>query len=208
MLEHRIWRGTNYDQSKKRICIVGESHYFESKKKLAEADTPDLTEHVILARQNYDEWLRFHLAVEHAFREGSSFWDEVIFLNFFPRLVTKADSDELVRKGHKSQVVEDARKRFFAILEAERPRKVFVFSRKAWKLMPETKEEVSGQTELDALFYQGEKLRKFERGTYEISTQAGEASIVEAYGLQHPRPYSPALVKDLQRAVDIAFGKQ
>ncbi len=206
MVEHVVWCGEKYKDSEERICIIGESHYLN--KDGRKADTPQLTRDVISARKNHCEWLRFHLAVEHSFREGASLWDTVLFLNFFPRVLTEDDKDDLLRRGRNSEIVKDARNRLNRILQAEMPNKLFVFSRKAWKLMPETEEERAGQKELEPLTSKRRKARKFEHGTYKVLDSVGKARSVHAYGLQHPRPYSPDLIFDLQRAVQVALGRE
>lgn len=180
--EHAIWQGPTYRDALEKWAILGFSHYdrdwsqtdhscagLDAKK--ANFTTQLLTQTVEGACD-----LRFFRDIAKAcgaasLKERQTFWKQVVFFNYLPVCV---DAHEIYRTASRTERAR-ANQRFCEVLESCSPDRVFVFSKKAWKLMPATNEEQGSQP-----------LTRLGVSTYEFGTYTADSRKVVACCLQHP----------------------
>jgi hypothetical protein len=170
MIEHKPWRGLNYESgiNGQRVAIVGHSHHSN------ENDTENLTLDVISDIVSKQQSYKFFDQIRDyfGFQDSADFWKRVMFFNYLPDSV--GTDDERYKFGTEEQF-ERGKERFWRILMDYRPQKVFVFSRTVWPKMKPLREE-------EATDSSGEiKGDGFAWGTYDV-----DGRIVMVFNLQHP----------------------
>jgi hypothetical protein len=174
MIEHRPWKGSNYESGigGKRIAIVGHSHY-------GDVDYELLTCTIVQGVIQGNEALRFFTSIRNFFGYSShaEFWNRVVFFNYLPSCVGTAS--ERFAVGSTEQIAV-AKKRFVRLVGQLQPAKVFVFTNsddKGWQTFPETDQEKAGGETLPLQGFTG-----FRWGTYTVDDH-----VATAFGLRHPQ---------------------
>ncbi len=181
VIEHVPWRGPEceFGIDGQRFAIVGYSHWLGDNEVDSDDATVDVVSKVISGEYN----IAFFNHVRNYFKfvNHQEFWNHVMFFNFLPSCVGKAD--ERFKSGMGGQI-ERAKTRFLRIIRKHQPHKVRVFTRKGWWMLPATREELPLGTEFPGLSW----------GTYDA-----DGHIVRAFGLRHPQGANGELMR---RAVE------
>lgn len=169
--QHRPWVGRNYGQLKgKRIAFVGFSHWGNPAD-----ETPDFTQRVVEDWANvyesrpFAERIRMYAGGE----DPRTFWNSVAFFNTLPTLV--GTEDGRYDKGSPEQIAL-VPSRVLTIIEDLKPDRLFVMSRKAWKMWP----NYTGS-------YRDGTLQVAEVGEFDCGTYAYTGGETVAFGLPHPQ---------------------
>ena len=197
--EHAIWQGAHYRQAREKWAIIGFSHYDRDWTQPdrscsgLDARRADFTLQLLTQTVQGQCDLRFFRDIAKAFgmadREArQSFWNKVVFFNYLPHCV---EGHEMYRTATYTERTR-ANERFREALATYQPHRVFVFSKKAWKLLPPTEEAKAGQPlrPLSVLTYV--------YGTYTTGTERSLACC-----LQHPTHADHSL---LRRGVSAFLG--
>ena len=138
-IEHAPWlpKSTEGIQGQK-IAVVGYSHYY-----VGGPDTISLTKDVVQSVVNGGKRIAFYQAIQgyFGFADDPGFWNRVIFFNFVPDSV---GPEAMKYAPGTPEQLQRGRDRFLRIIHAEKPSKVFIFTRKGWCQLSETLEELSG----------------------------------------------------------------
>jgi hypothetical protein len=202
MIEHEPAIGEKYDASAEKYWIIGESHYLED----VAHNGPTLTKDVLKLYRSGEHWQPFFASIEFAFDEGPTVWDHSLFFNYIPRPITAEASETTVSKGQvrglrpTHPINLEARRRFDKLLQTYTPTKIFVFSHLAWKNLPESEEDRSGEP---YKLIDGTGATPAARSRFEWCTLADTGQRIRKYGLQHPRPYDQETVHALKAAINI-----
>lgn len=167
-MEHREWRGSEYETGfrGKRIAIAGHSHHSD------EADHAQLTVDLMPQVVNDTANIQFFRSIATYFGcdNPDDFWPYVVFFNFLPTIV--GSEDDRYGYGTKEQLAA-GRARVLRILDEHEPDMLFVFSAKSWKEFPPT--------------LQDQELRPHDEANswHQYLTSSGHE--VRAVGLRHPQ---------------------
>ena len=150
--EHAIWQGAHYEQARERWTILGFSHYHrkwtqpDQSCSGLDARRADFTLQLLTQTVQGRCDLRFFRDVAKAFgmadREArQSFWNKVVFFNYLPHCVEANEKYRTATHAERRR----ANDRFCEALTRYQPHRVFVFSKKAWQLLPPTDEARAAQ---------------------------------------------------------------
>jgi hypothetical protein len=174
VIEHLHWQ--RKDQSGiegQHLMIVGYSHYTQKNDRDHEDFTKAAVNKVIYGDDRKYGGAMFSSVPRYFgdFANRGDFWKKVDFFNFIPN----SFSDQTKYANANSEQNEIARSRFRRILCEERPDKVFVFSRKAWRACQGTLQKAA----LDCVILASESDRNW--GTFVMDN-----TIIPVLGLRHP----------------------
>jgi hypothetical protein len=173
-IEHTPWRPKRLKEvAGQRIAIVGYSHH----RRHCDLDRANFTNEVIQGVIAGELDFSFFNSIRDYFGYESheDFWNRVLFFNFLPNCIGMS-SDKFGRGTHEQ--TELAKSRVLRILSANKPSKVFVFTRKGWCDFPPTIEEQTGHRCRPLV--EGSKEPSW--GTYHF----GESRVL-ACGFRHPQ---------------------
>ena len=182
MIEHEEHLGAKWEDGLYglKTAIMGYSHHYDR----SEPDTDDFTLRTIDEVVNGAAY-PFFSRIESYFNADNrqQFWERVCFFNFLPDAI--GTSDDRYGSGSPDQV-ERGKHRFRRIIDAHKPDRLLVFTRRGWQQLP----PFDGSMRKD-----GVKLPEaptVEVGSYKLS----DGSDMLTFGLPHPQ-YSST---DVQRA--------
>lgn len=189
--EHAIWQGAKYAEAAERWAVLGFSHYDRDWSKPdsscagLDAKKANFTTQLLTQTVEGRCDLRFFRDLAKAFgatdlEPRKRFWEQVVFFNYLPTCV---DAHEMFRTATKAER-ERGNARFCQALATYKPDRVFVFSKKAWKLMPKTDEANRGEPSGSL------HVSSYEYGTYTIDTHKQLACC-----LQHPTHADHSLLR-------------
>ncbi len=189
--EHAIWQGAKYPGTAEKWAVLGFSHYDRDWSKPdsscagLDAKKAGFTTQLLTQTVEGRCDLRFFRDVAKAFGAEISearkrFWEQVVFFNYLPTCV---DAREMFRTATKAER-ERGNVRFCEALATYKPHRIFVFSKKAWKLMPQTEETKAGLP-----------LRRLGVSTYEYGTYTVGGKKLLACCLQHPTHADHSLLR-------------
>ena len=183
-MQHAPWVGPDYERGidGARVLIAGYSHWSE------EPDTEDFTQRQVAFWVAGDEPSPFgpRLRAFFAVDDPAAFWNGIAFFNTLPRLVggpeqRYADGDEQQRREVHGRVLD--------VIAEVQPDRVYVFSRKAWRIWPDYTGSLRDGT------LQVAEAGEFDAGSYKHAR--GEAV---AFGFMHPQFSAVASTRAAVRA--------
>lgn len=134
-MQHRPWVGKEYGSglAGNKIAIIGNSHWLNE----LDEDNSETTNFVVseVCSGAFGNIAFFSQIRDYfGFQSHTEFWDRVLFFNYAPRSIGLGDQ----RYDHiTSEMAEEAKLRFFDLVQTYRPDKIFVFSTKIrWALPP------------------------------------------------------------------------
>lgn len=171
MMQHEPWVGPHYERGidGARVLVAGYSHWSD------ETDSEGFTRRQVRLWAAGDEPRPFgpRLRAFFGFDDPAEFWNSVAFFNTLPRLV--GGPEQRFECGDEQQRRE-VPQRVRDVIASVRPNRIFVFSRKAWRIWPDYTGSLRDGTLRIA------EVGEFDAGSY--TYPGGEAV---AFGFAHPQ---------------------
>ena len=149
--EHNIlyypWVGRDYKNSKQKILVVGESHYYGKECENNESEKEKIDTNRFFTREcckeQFNVFKNAQAILANNLIDNNFIADKIAFYNFFCKCIGFTPSDKQFSKNY----LEESRKLFFKIVEILNPNIAIVWgTSKIWEWMPLNACEINGYT--------------------------------------------------------------